>query len=134
MNLFISIIAAAAVAFSPMALAAKGDGNNGNGVGNTGPGNQGNSKPVGNAGGNKPEAPKAPKAPKAPESAGAPANGAVDEVVNSISNPAAPLVSTAFILLGFMCERENNREDKTPAVTWFCTEGEMPDAFESYSN
>lgn len=37
------------------------------------------------------------------------------------------------ILLGFMCEREFNREDKTDFVTEFCTPGEMPDAFESFA-
>ena len=91
-----------------------------------------------------PKAPKAkePKAPKVKEPKPAPApvsdpegvsNGAVSEAVDGSTANAAPLVSTGLILLGFVCNHENNRPDKTPAVTWFCTEGEMPDAFESYA-
>jgi len=91
-----------------------------------------------------PKAPKVkePKAPKVKEPKPAPApvsdpegvsNGAVSEAVDGSTANAAPLVSTGLILLGFVCNHENNRPDKTPAVTWFCTEGEMPDAFESYA-
>lgn len=127
-----SITLALALVFSPAVFAAKGDGNSGQGVGNTGPGNQGNSKPAGNAGGNKPDAPKPPK-PDAPKP-DAPSTDAVDEAVRNSTSSVAPMVGVAFLLLAFMCERENNRDDKTDFVTALCTSGEMPDAFESYSN
>jgi hypothetical protein len=120
-----SIIVALALAFALPAFAAKGDGNSGNGVGNTGVGNQGNSKPVGNAGGS--------SSSETPSTPGATAAGDDNPAYGRAKRDYTPFISTALILLGFVCEKENGREDKTELVSYFCTEGEMPDAFESYA-
>lgn len=123
----ISIAIALSLGFSPVFAGNHGSGNNGQGVGNTGPGNQGNDGSNGNAGGGN-------------TGGGNNTGGAATPTEQQESNSRGrnrqnwtPFISTSFILLGFMCDKELSRDDKTPGVTWFCTKGELPDAFESYA-
>lgn len=128
------IIALFALALAFPAYATKGGGNNGNGVGNTGPGNQGNNKPVGNAGGPKGEhGPKGSKGPKGPKHDATDSEQPEQSSGGGSGSNAWPMIWVGGLLLMFVCEKENNREDKTPVVAFICTPGEMPDAFESYA-
>ena len=58
---------------------------------------------------------------------------AVEEGSTKSSIDWTPVYIVGGALMGFMCEREMNREDKTAIITFICTEGEMPDPFESYA-
>ena len=45
----------------------------------------------------------------------------------------APMIAVGTFMVGAVCQKELGREDKTDFVTWFCTPGELPDPFESFT-